>query len=118
MRTLIADVLQEFYATRKTGALFIVVKQSSEYLVRFYLEGGEILRVSYGPLKGRECLGLLDCYDFHKAVFFYGMKTPRASDGDMPMTSNVISIMRSTGKTINDLQFAPGRQPVREAAVA
>jgi hypothetical protein len=118
MRKLIADVLQEFHTTGKTGALFIVVKQSSEYLVRFYLEGGEILRVSYGPLRGRECLSILDCYDFNKAVFFLDMKTPRASNGDMPITSNVISILRSTGKTIDELHFAAGRDPFREAVAA
>ncbi len=98
-KTLLGDVIAEFHANRKTGTLFIVVKQSTEYLVRFYFEHGEIYCMAYGPLKGAECLDLLEYYDFNKAVFMDGIKAPSANE-DIPEAVKIISLMRRTGKMV------------------
>jgi hypothetical protein len=104
MNTLFADVLQELHEDRKTGALFVTVVQSTQYLVRFWFENGEIRRLSYGPLRGGECMELLDCYDFGNAIFYDGMKTPFGADRQIPRTPGFISDLRKTGKTIGALQ--------------
>lgn len=95
-----ADVLERIHREKKTGLLNITVRQSSQYLVRVYFREGNISRLSYGPLSGKECLDLLDCYDFGKAVFFEGMKAPN----DLPATENIISQVRNGGKTIEITQ--------------
>ena len=104
MALLFADVLQEFYAKRKTGALF-VVDQCADHMVRFYFDGGEITSMSLGPLKGKECLDRLERCDFGTALFFTGLKPPSVVDNDLPFTSSVIETFKSTGKTVRGIQF-------------
>jgi hypothetical protein len=104
MALLFADVLQEFYAKRKTGALF-VVDQCADHMVRFYFDGGEITSLSLGPLKGKECLDRLGRCDFGTALFFSGLKPPSVMDNDLPLTSNVIEALKSAGKTVRGIQF-------------
>jgi len=104
MDTLFADVLQKLHEERKTGALFVTVDQSKDCPVRFWFEGGEIRRLSYGPLRGRECMDLLNCYDFGIAIFLDGMKTPLDADGQIPGTPGLISDLRKTGKTVESFQ--------------
>src|SRR5512134_2380807 len=82
---LLGDVIDEYRSRRKTGALFVDVKQSSLYLIRIYLRGGEIYCLSYGPVKGNECLELLEFYDFKNAVFLDGVAIPVATR-DIPAT--------------------------------
>jgi hypothetical protein len=96
---LFADVLQEYCAGKKTGALFVSVAEASENLVRFYFKDGSIYSVSYGPIKGKECLDILDCYSPGKAVFFDGMKAPLASS-DLPSTDVIIKTIRKSGKQV------------------
>lgn len=109
---LLADMLSICHEKRKTGAVYVVVKQSKEYLVRFYFRSGEIYRVSYGPLKGQECLELLDCYDFRNSTYIDGMKAPSATR-DIPETEKLISLLRSTGKTV---QMDRSMGPVQSTA--
>jgi hypothetical protein len=115
MALLFADVLQEFCVKGKTGALFAVVDQSIDHMVRVYFEGGEILHLSCGPVKGKECLEQFDRYNFGMAVFLNGMKPPRILDNDLPMTSNVISMVKSTGKTIRGIEFTERGKIIRNA---
>jgi len=93
------DVLQGYYAGKKTGALYVAVAGGSENLVRVYFKEGEIYCLSYGPVKDKECLDILDCYDFGKAVFFEGMKAPAVSP-DLPKTQDIISMIKKSGKQI------------------
>lgn len=97
---LLGDVIDVYRTRRKTGALFVDVKQSSIYLIRIYLRGGEIYSLSYGPLKGNECLELLEFYDFNNAVFLDGIVIP-GTTRDIPETGRIISFIRSTGKTVS-----------------
>jgi hypothetical protein len=104
MNILFADVLQKLHEERKTGALFVTVDQSKDCPVRLWFEGGEIRRLSYGPLRGKECMDLLDCYDFGIAIFMEGMQTPFDADRQIPRTSGFISDLRKTGKTLESFQ--------------
>jgi hypothetical protein len=95
---LLADVLDGFLARNKTGALFVDVKQSSVYPVRIDLRDGDIHCISFGPLKGSECLELLEFYDFENAVFLDMLVFPKTHD--IPVSSWIVSYLRSMGKTV------------------
>jgi hypothetical protein len=100
MATLFADVLQKLHEKRKTGALFVAVVRGKDWPVRFWFEGGEICLLTYGPLRGAECMDLLDCYNFGKAIFYEGVKTPIGADPQIPPTPGFISNLRKKGLTI------------------
>ncbi len=99
IQKLFADVLEDCHAGKKTGALFVSVTEASENLIRFYFKEGNIYSVSYGPVKDRECLDILDCYDLGKVVYFDGLKTPAGSPG-LPSTEEIIKNARKSGKTV------------------
>lgn len=96
---LFADVLQEYHAGKKTGALFVTVAEASENLIRFYFKDGNIYSISYGPAKDKECLEILDCYDLGKIVYFDGLKTTSVSS-DLPSTGEIINMARKSGKQV------------------
>jgi hypothetical protein len=97
---LFADVLQEYCSAKKTGALFVSVAEASENLLRFYFKDGNICSLSYGPVKDKDCLDILDCYNLGNVVYFEGMKAPTASDG-LPSTGSIIDVVRKSGKQVN-----------------
>ena len=115
MPLLFADVLQDVCARRKTGTLFAVVDQRMDHMVRVYFEGGEILHLVCGPLKGQECLAHFDQYNFGLAVFLAGMKPPRVLENDLPRTENIIATVKQTGKTIRRIAFAERGKIVSDA---
>ena len=96
---LFADVLQEYYSAKKTGALFVSVVETSENLIRFYFKEGKIYNLSYGPVKDRDCLDILDCYNLGKAVYFDGLKVNMVSP-NLPSTEEIIAAARKNGKQI------------------
>lgn len=106
MATLFADVLQKLHEKRKTGALFVTVVQSRDYPVRFWFENGEICLLTYGPLRGRECMELIECCDFGKAIFYEGVRTPFNADPLLPLTSGFISDLRKRWLTIESFQIS------------
>ena len=96
---LFADVLQGYLSEKKTGALFVSVAEASENLIRFFFKDGVIYSLSYGPIKDKECLDILDCYDLGKVVYFDGLKTPSASPA-CPRTDDIINAVRKSGKEV------------------
>jgi hypothetical protein len=96
---LFADVLQEYHVGKKTGALFVSVSEASENLIRFYFKDGDIYSLSYGPVKDKECLDILDCYDLGKVVYFDGLKTATPSL-NLPKTEDIINAVRKSGKQV------------------
>lgn len=96
---LLADLLQGYSTGKKTGALYVAVAEASENLIRFYFNEGRIYSMSYGPIKGRECLDILDCYNLGKVVYFDGLKTPSTST-DLPGTEDIINMVRNNGKQV------------------
>ncbi len=103
-----ADALQKCRQDRKTGLLTVTVIQSNKFVVRVYFQEGNICRLSYGPLLGRECLEYLEFYDLGEATYLDGMKAPRSA-GALPPTDDVISSVRGTGKTIHLKQWLERR---------
>jgi hypothetical protein len=94
-----ADVLQECHEKRRNGALYVSVAAASDHLIRFFLKDGEVCFLSYGTVKDRECLDILGCYDFGKAVFFDGIKAPGVTPG-LPRTKEIIEALRKSGKKV------------------
>jgi hypothetical protein len=48
-----ADILQEFYDTKKTGALYVRIVETSEDLYRLFFKDGKICHVRYGSARAR-----------------------------------------------------------------
>jgi len=96
---LLADLLQGYNTGKKTGALYVAVAEESEYLIRFYFNEGDIYSMSYGPIKGRVCLDILDYYRLGKVVYFEGLKSPTVST-DLPRTEDIIRLVSKNGKQV------------------
>ena len=96
---LFADVLEEYHQSKKTGAIFVEIAGKSENLIRFYFKDGNLCNLSFGPMKDRECIDVLDCYDFQKVVLFDGMKAPSVCT-NLPPTGEIIEKMRACGKKV------------------
>ena len=60
---------------------------------------GRSASLSYGPIKDRECLDILDCYTLGKAVYFDGMKAPMES-ANLPKTDVIIAMVKRKGTQI------------------
>lgn len=96
---LFADVVEEYHQNKKTGAMFVSIAGKSENLVRFFFKDGDICNLSFGPVRDRECIDILDCYDFEKVVLFDGMKAPSVCE-NLPTTREIIDKMRACGKKV------------------
>ncbi len=98
MRAL-GEVLQEFHGEKRSGALFVAVKEKSENLIRIFFKDGEIRQVSYGPSSGRDCLEIVDCYEYTTAYFVRNIQPPSLSP-DLPPTPAIIDQFRKAGKSV------------------
>ena len=99
MEVLLSDVLKQCHVRKKTGALFVVAR-NSEHLVRFYFQCGEVYSLTHGLLRGNDCLALLEGVDYSTAVFFDRLRSPLASLRNMPGTSDIIAALRSSGRMV------------------
>ena len=97
---LLSDVLSDLKLAKKNGALYVSAVETSEDLVRIYIENGEITDVRYGSASGNDCLDILEYYNFHSATFFEGIKSPNAADRDLPKTDLIIDQIRKLNKMI------------------
>lgn len=77
----LAEVLQDLYDSRATGAYCITVKESSEDMFRIYTKGGEIVAVTYGPAVGQDAIDILEHYTLVNGTLFEGTVVP---DGVAP----------------------------------
>lgn len=98
MRAL-GEVLQEYHGEKRSGALFVAVKEKSENLVRIFFKDGEIHHMSYGPSSGKDCLEIVDCYQYSTAYFVSNLKPPAASP-DLPPTPKIIEHFQKAGKAV------------------
>ncbi len=98
-KRMLGEVLEEYRGQKKNGALFVAVKEKSENLVRFFLSDGQIRHLSYGPCSGRDCLDIMDCYEFTTAYFVKDMKAPAISP-DLPSTEQIIEKFRQSGREV------------------
>jgi len=113
MEVLLSDVLSQCHAGKKTGALFVVAR-NSRHLVRFYFDGGEVYSLAHGLLRGSDCLDLLEDVDYSTAVFFERINPPLVSSRNMPGTSDIIEALRSSGRTI-EVNTSSNVEPVDRA---
>jgi hypothetical protein len=96
---ILGDLLQEYYDEKKSGVLFIGVKEKSENLIRIFLHEGVIRHLSYGTCTGKDCLEILDCYEYTTAYFVKDMKAPAISE-DLPPMPQIIEQFRRSGRSV------------------
>ena len=97
---LLADVVQEYCAGKKSGLLCVSIEKTSENLLQFYLKNGRIYNLSFGPAKDKDCLDILDCYDLDTAIYFDGLKAFYSST-ELPPTEEIITEIRKSGKQVH-----------------
>src|SRR5512147_3005696 len=81
-----ADILQELYDAKKTGALYVRILETSEDLYRMFFRNGNICHVRYGSAVGKDCLDILEYYNLVGATFFDGINAPERAASDLPDT--------------------------------
>jgi uncharacterized protein DUF4388 len=95
-----ADILQELYDAKKTGALYVRIVETSEDLYRLFFKDGKICHVRYGSAVGKDCLDILEYYTLAGATYFDGMNAPNLTATDLPDTEQIISLMRGFNKKV------------------
>ncbi len=97
---LFADLLQELHGSRKTGALYVSIVETSEDLVRIYLQNGDSYYIRYGSAVGNDCLSILEYYNLWGATYFEGIDAPKGARPDIPDTKRIISMIRGLNKKV------------------
>lgn len=95
-----ADLLEDLYDTKKNGALFINVVESSEDLIRIYFREGEIYYITYGSAIGQDALDIIEYYTLRNATFFEGLAAPEGIVRSKFPTKKFIALMKNTYKKI------------------
>ena len=95
-----ADILQELYDTKKTGALYVRIVETSEDLYRLFFKDGKICHVRYGSAVGKDCLDILEYYTLAGATYFDGINAPNLTTTDLPDTEQIISMIRGLNKKV------------------
>ncbi len=95
-----SDVMEDLYKTRKSGALFINVVESSEDLIRIYFNDGEIYYITYGSAIGQDALDIIEYYNLKNATFFEGLKAPEDIAIMKISTKKFIAAMKKTFKKV------------------
>jgi hypothetical protein len=95
-----ADILQELYDAKKTGALYVRIVETSEDLYRIFFKNGDIRHIRYGSAVGKDCLDILEFYNLAGATFFDGINAPEGVVSDLPETKQIISMMRGFSKKV------------------
>ena len=97
---LFTDVIQKLISSKKNGALYISVVETSEDIVRMYFRDGQIYHLRYGTAIGNECLDILEYYNLYSATFFEGIKAPDKPAADLPSTQKIMERIRLMNKKI------------------
>lgn len=95
-----ADVVQDLYASKKTGALYISMVETSEDLLRIYVRDGNIYHIRYGSAFGKDVLDILEYYNLWGATFFEGIKAPAGATSELPATDKIIGMIRGMNKKV------------------
>jgi hypothetical protein len=99
---MLADVMRDLNARKKSGALYVSVVETSEDLIRVYFENGEIYHLRYGTAVGNDCLDILEYYDLYSATFFEGIRAPDAPAKDLPATKAIIARIDRLNKKVKE----------------
>jgi len=96
-----AEVLQDIYAGKKSGALYISIVEQSEDLFRVYFRNGEIYHIRYGSALGKDCLELIEFYTLYSATWFDGISSPGdAKSADLPSMEVVLAELKKQDKKV------------------
>ena len=95
-----SDVMQDLRNAKKSGALFVGVRESSEDLIRIYFRNGEIYYLSYGSAIGQDCMDIIEYYTWQNATFFEGLAAPAGTVAAKFPTDKFITLMRNTYKKV------------------
>lgn len=95
-----ADVMQEFRDARKSGSLFVDIKESSEDLIRIYFRNGEIYHMTYGSAIGQDCIDIIEYYTLRNATFFEGLSAPAGTVSSKFPADKFISVMKKSHKRV------------------
>jgi hypothetical protein len=95
-----ADLVQDLLTSKKNGALYISVVETSEDLVRMYFKDGQIYHLRYGTAIGNDCLDILEYYNLYSATFFEGIKAPDKPAADLYSTKEILSRIRELDKKV------------------
>lgn len=94
-------LLKELYEGKKTGALYVTIKETSEDLFRIYFRGGDIYHVRYGTAAGKDCVDILEYYTLASAAYYDGIEAPGgAKSPDLPVTKDIIAMVERMGKKV------------------
>jgi hypothetical protein len=95
-----SDVLQDLHKTRKNGALFVNVAESSEDLIRIYFHDGEIYYISYGSAIGQDAVEIIEYYTLRNATFFENVSAPEDIVILKLSTDKFIALMKKAYKKV------------------
>ncbi len=95
-----ADVIQNYLSSKKSGALYVSVVETSEDLVRMYIKDGQIYHLRYGTAIGNDCLDILEYYNLYSVTFFEGITAPDKPAADLPPTQKIMSRIRTMNKKV------------------
>ncbi len=97
-----ADIIQDIYEAKKTGALYVTTVETSEDLIRMYFKKGEIYHLQYGSARGNDCLEIIQYYTLHSATYFEGVRAPERAPSvmDLPPTRVIIALLQKLDKKI------------------
>jgi len=97
---LFADLIQEIYDAKRTGALYVSIVETSEDLVRMYFRNGDIYHIRYGSAIGKDCLDILEFYNLWGATYFEGIESPGGAVSQLPDMKEIISKIRALNKKV------------------
>jgi hypothetical protein len=95
-----SDVMQDIRDAKKTGALFVGIRESSEDLIRIYFKNGEIYYLSYGSAIGQDCMDIIEYYTWQNATFFEELTAPEGTVAAKFPTDKFIALMKKTYKKV------------------
>lgn len=97
---LFAEVIEGILTSRKSGALYVNIVETSEDIIRMYFKEGQIYHLRYGSAIGKDCLDILEYYNLYSATFFEGIKAPDKPPADLPSTMEILAKIKQLNKKV------------------
>lgn len=114
---LLSEVFDRCHYGKKTGLLNIEVAKNPAFPLRVYFRGGEISRLSFGPVSGAECLECIEYYDLVAISYLDGLEARYDPVPRLP-TGVIMEKIRKMGKVIRIKQwFEKGDAQLHDAKV-
>ncbi|HTZ16845.1 MAG TPA: hypothetical protein VMB78_00235 [Dissulfurispiraceae bacterium] len=98
MKTTVANIVTNIHQGRKTGLLTLRVIQSNN-LFKIFFRDGQIYHISFGNIKGADCLSNIDSMDFSDYSFIADIKLD-IPVGSLPATVDIIKHLEIVEKML------------------